>query len=175
MFCSSAQCFFINVSFRAIVSALWAFLSSRHSSALYCFYSIVSVLMNKIFVHYANVPSQRRWAVQPGRLWLHCADTRSKAAEDGRRCGALDRNLKKDSCLFIHYFYPLLAYNTEEGQKLDRLRNPTRLYSFYLSYEYSKRFVRQTFRTTGCTMGCTTGSKVYADLKKPRLLTNNRP
>jgi len=33
--------------FRAVASALWAFLSSRHSSALYCFYCIVSVLMNK--------------------------------------------------------------------------------------------------------------------------------
>ena len=38
MFCFSAVCFLINVSFRAAVSALWAFLSSRHSSALYCFY-----------------------------------------------------------------------------------------------------------------------------------------
>jgi len=37
MFCFSAVRFFINVSFSAVVSALWAFLSSRHSSALYCF------------------------------------------------------------------------------------------------------------------------------------------
>ena len=52
MFCFSAVCFFINVSFRAaVVSAPWAFLSSRHSSALYCFYCIVSVLMNQIFIH----------------------------------------------------------------------------------------------------------------------------
>ena len=72
MFCFSAVCFFINESFslssscsfiggcqtqptrssgRAVVSALWASLSSRHSSALYCFYCIVSVLMNKIFIH----------------------------------------------------------------------------------------------------------------------------
>jgi len=36
---------------RAGVSASWAFLSSRHSSALYCFYCIVSVLTNKIFTH----------------------------------------------------------------------------------------------------------------------------
>jgi len=48
MFCFSAVCFFINVSFRAVVSA--------HSSALYCFYCIVSVLMNKIFIHsYSSV------------------------------------------------------------------------------------------------------------------------
>jgi len=52
MFCFSAVCFFfIYVSFRAVASALWAFLSSRHSSALYCFYGIVSVLINKIFIH----------------------------------------------------------------------------------------------------------------------------
>ena len=44
MFRFSAVCFFTNVSFRAAVSALRAFLSSRHSSALYCFYCIVSVL-----------------------------------------------------------------------------------------------------------------------------------
>jgi len=50
MFWFSAVCFFINVSFRAVVGALWAFLSSRHSSALYCFYCIASVLMNKIFI-----------------------------------------------------------------------------------------------------------------------------
>jgi len=48
MFSFSVVCFFINVSFEAVVSALWAFLSSRHSSVLYC---IVSVLMNKIFIH----------------------------------------------------------------------------------------------------------------------------
>ena len=36
---------------RAVVSALWACLSSRHGSALYCFYCIVSVLTNKIFSH----------------------------------------------------------------------------------------------------------------------------
>ena len=39
-FCFSAARFFINVSFRAVVSALRAFLSSRHSSALYCFYCV---------------------------------------------------------------------------------------------------------------------------------------
>ena len=44
MFCFSAVCFFINVSFRAVVSALRAFLFSQHSTALYCFYCIVSVL-----------------------------------------------------------------------------------------------------------------------------------
>jgi len=33
-----------------VVRALGAFLSSRHSSALYCFYSIVSVLIDKIFI-----------------------------------------------------------------------------------------------------------------------------
>ena len=50
-FCFRAVCFFIIVSFGAVVSALWAFLSSRHSSALYCFCCIVSVLINKIFIH----------------------------------------------------------------------------------------------------------------------------
>ena len=45
------MCFFINVSFSAVVSAFRAFLSSRHSSALYYFYCIVSVSMNKIFIH----------------------------------------------------------------------------------------------------------------------------
>ena len=51
MFCFSAVCFFINVSFRAVVSAFWAFLSSRHSSALYCFFTVLYLLMNKIFIH----------------------------------------------------------------------------------------------------------------------------
>ena len=51
MLCFSAVCFFINVCFSAVVGALWAFLSSRQSSALYCFSCIVSVLMNKIFSH----------------------------------------------------------------------------------------------------------------------------
>ena len=37
MYCFSLVCFFINVSFRAVVSAVWAFLSSRQSSALYFF------------------------------------------------------------------------------------------------------------------------------------------
>ena len=37
MFCFSVVCFFIYVSFRAVVSASWAFLSSRHSSVFYCF------------------------------------------------------------------------------------------------------------------------------------------
>jgi len=50
-FCFSAVHFFIYPCFRAVVSALWAFLSSRHSSAVYCFYCIVSLLMNKIFNH----------------------------------------------------------------------------------------------------------------------------
>jgi len=53
MFCFSAMCFLIYVSFRAVVSAFRAFLSSQHSSALYCFYCIafVFVLMNKIFIN----------------------------------------------------------------------------------------------------------------------------
>jgi len=51
MFRFNAACFFIYVSFRAVVSASWAFLPSRGSSALYCFYCIVSVLTNKIFIH----------------------------------------------------------------------------------------------------------------------------
>jgi len=38
------------LAYLLVVCALWAFLSSRHSSALYCFYFIVSVLMNKIFI-----------------------------------------------------------------------------------------------------------------------------
>ena len=33
------------------LQVLLSFLSSRHSSAHYCFYRIVSVLMNKIFIH----------------------------------------------------------------------------------------------------------------------------
>ena len=40
-----------NLTLRAVVSAFWAFLSSRHSSALHCFRCIVSVLINKIFIH----------------------------------------------------------------------------------------------------------------------------
>jgi len=36
--------------FRAVVSALWAFLSSQHSSAIYCFCCIMFVLMNEIFI-----------------------------------------------------------------------------------------------------------------------------
>ena len=55
-FCSSAVCFFINVYFTAVVSALRPFLSSRHSSALYCFYCIVSVLTNKILIHTVVTP-----------------------------------------------------------------------------------------------------------------------
>ena len=42
---------------RAVVSAFWAFLSSRHISALYCFYCIVSVLINKILIHSFIHPS----------------------------------------------------------------------------------------------------------------------
>ena len=49
-FCFSAVCFFIWVYFRARVSAFRAFLSSRHSSALYCFYGIVSVCLS-VFVN----------------------------------------------------------------------------------------------------------------------------
>jgi len=97
--------------------------------------------------------------------------------------------LKKDSCLLIRYFYPLLAYNPEEGQKLDRLRNPTKLYSFCLSYEYSKLFVRPLYNRlyiqptirvftlynplyNRCATGCTTGCKVCADLNR---LQRNMP
>ena len=62
------QCVSItNVSFRAAVSALRAFLSSRHSSALYCFYCIVSVLMNKIFIHVYSSSSPLRRDVSDGR------------------------------------------------------------------------------------------------------------
>jgi len=46
----SAVCFFIYVSFRAVVSVFLAFLSSRHSSALYCFYCIVSALTKYSFI-----------------------------------------------------------------------------------------------------------------------------
>jgi len=55
----SAESFFIYVSFKAVVSAFWAFLFSRPSSALYCFYGIVSVLRNKIFIH-SFLPGGRR-------------------------------------------------------------------------------------------------------------------
>ena len=34
-----------------VASVFWALLSSRHSSALYCFNCIVSVLRNRIFIH----------------------------------------------------------------------------------------------------------------------------
>jgi len=45
----------------AVVSVFWAFLSSRHSSALCCFYCIVSVLINKIFIHsFISLCRQRR-------------------------------------------------------------------------------------------------------------------
>ena len=48
MFCFSAVCFFIYVSFRAVVSAFWAFLSSRHRSV---FYSFCCICVNKINIH----------------------------------------------------------------------------------------------------------------------------
>ena len=51
MFCFSALRFFIYLYFRAVVIAFWAFVSSRHSSALCCFYCVVSVLINKLFIH----------------------------------------------------------------------------------------------------------------------------
>jgi len=38
---SRTQFCYFSTSFRTLVSALWAFLSSRHSSALYCFYCIL--------------------------------------------------------------------------------------------------------------------------------------
>jgi len=51
MFCYSAVCFFIYLSFRAVVSAIWAFLYSLHQfCSLLFFYCIVSVLINKIFI-----------------------------------------------------------------------------------------------------------------------------
>ena len=47
-FCSSVVYPLIYLSFRAVVSAIWALLSSWRSSAFYClFYCIVSVLTNK--------------------------------------------------------------------------------------------------------------------------------
>ena len=50
--CFSAVCFFICLSFTAVINAFWAFLSSRYSSALYCFNCIVSVLViNFLFIH----------------------------------------------------------------------------------------------------------------------------
>jgi len=44
-------CTFINHEGSTVVSAFWAFLSSRHSSAVYCFYCIISVSINKILIH----------------------------------------------------------------------------------------------------------------------------
>ena len=48
MFCFTAVCLFSLRIFRAVLSAFWAYLSS---SALYCFYCTVSVLVDKIFLH----------------------------------------------------------------------------------------------------------------------------
>jgi len=48
MFCFSALCLFSLRIFRAVLRAFWAYLSS---SALYCFYCTVSVLVDKIFIH----------------------------------------------------------------------------------------------------------------------------
>ena len=48
MFCFSAVCLFSLRVFRAVLRAFWAFLSS---SALYCFYCTVYVLVDKIFIH----------------------------------------------------------------------------------------------------------------------------
>jgi len=64
-FCFTSVCFFIYVSCRAVVSA---FLSSRHSSALYYFYCVVSVLINKVFVR-SNVPSRGRRFAAPHLIY----------------------------------------------------------------------------------------------------------
>jgi len=59
MFYFSAARSFIFLSFRAVLSAFWAFLSSRHSSALYCFFTVglvsVTVSINKLFIHSSPV------------------------------------------------------------------------------------------------------------------------
>jgi len=53
MLCFSAVCFFINVSFRAVVGPKSSLSLSVQSTQLcfLLFYCIVSVLMNKIFIH----------------------------------------------------------------------------------------------------------------------------
>jgi len=47
MVCFSVVRLFIYLSFRAAINAIFAFLSSLRSSALYCFCYIESVLINK--------------------------------------------------------------------------------------------------------------------------------
>jgi len=79
---------FINVSFRAVVSALWAFLSSRHSSALYCFYCIVSVLMNKISIHSFKLRPRwhcRRWQSQSSVVADRKSHTKQHACRASER------------------------------------------------------------------------------------------
>jgi len=52
MFCFSVLCFFIYASFRAAVSAFWAFLSSRHSSVFTVFTVLYLCWWNKYsFIH----------------------------------------------------------------------------------------------------------------------------
>ena len=86
------MCFLINVSFRAVVSALWAFLFSRYSSALYCFYCIVSVLMNKIFIHSFIQPYQRGWATGVAMVQYELPDLQGFRAPRSNRRQRKQRN-----------------------------------------------------------------------------------
>jgi len=82
MFRLSEVCFFIYVSFRAVVSAFWAFLSSRRSSALYRSYCIVSVFIQTAANDF-RLPKRfgpARWQQldvigKPAREYLHRALT----------------------------------------------------------------------------------------------------
>jgi len=49
-FCFSVVCFFIHVSFRAVVSAFWAFLSSRHSS-VFLLFLLYCICVEKLNIH----------------------------------------------------------------------------------------------------------------------------
>jgi len=55
-------------------------------------------------VNYANEPSQAALEQSSQDAYDIIRLTRSKAAVDSRRCGAFDRNLKKEY-LFIHLFF----------------------------------------------------------------------
>ena len=85
MFYFSAARSFIFLSFRAVLSAFWAFLSSRHSSALYCFFTVglvsVTVSINKLFIH----------SFKSGRLiscsWRNRGIEPSFTIKQNTRCG----------------------------------------------------------------------------------------
>ena len=103
MFYFSAARSFIFLSFRAVLSAFWAFLSSRHSSALYCFFTVglvsVTVSINKLFIH----------SFKSGRLiscsWLIVVLSRRSpsnktpdAAVGGGGCGGCGGWLMRATC-----------------------------------------------------------------------------